>query len=671
MAVDPNLLAKVSADRALGSAMLFPHRHPQASAPMHVEMFDLWRCADEHVLLEAFREAGKTTDAEEHLIMEGCFGNFNYCLLIGETYSKACQRLEALDRECRKNIKLHHLFGGLVLARKSIENRIWFKSGAMIEAWGWEQELQSFKYHEFRPDVAYLDDVENQERVRDKTAVDQSMRKLFLELIPAMDKQRYRIRIGQTRRAEDCMVTRLANNPDWLYRGYPICTAPGNDIDHPDAKPVWPSRYPMDWIRKKRDEFQRAGMLNEFLQVYMLQASNPDEKPFRKEMLSALEASPYHWMPRYVIYDPGRTSREKRNKEGAKSDRYGKVVVSRLGSQILIHESGGYHWKPNDLLDDAFLANEKHSPVKISIEKNSLDDWLMQPFRIEMLNRGKALPLHALQAPQDRSKDDFIMGLEPFARAKDIVLIGGELAHPQLVAEWLNFPKGPRDILNCLAYALRVFSGQPIYEDFGGANIADAPEPRNGETIYLAWNGDASGVVAVAVVREGQRLCVAGDWSAAGSDAVRTIAAGVRSAFPRASFSSWVPAETYDQWQRIPLVPALRSERITPYRGEHIAVARGGLSDKIRTIWRKKRLLTVDNRARLTLNALSSGYCTATERGGRIGKEPEPGVSKLIGEALECMVAVLDRQLEAEAAPAHMATTPGGVRYATAYPMHK
>jgi hypothetical protein len=117
-------------------------------------------------------------------------------------------------------------------------------------------------------------------------------------------------------------------------------------------------------------------------------------------------------------------------------------VVSRLGSQILVHESGGQHWKPNEFIEDLFATNEKHAPAKIAIEKNSLDDWLLQPIRIEMLRRGKPLPIKALNAPQDRSKEDFIIGLQPFAQAKDIVLVGGRSAHPQLVAEWINFPQG-------------------------------------------------------------------------------------------------------------------------------------------------------------------------------------------------------------------------------------
>jgi hypothetical protein len=469
MAVDLNLLEKLSADRALASSMLFPHRHPQESAPMHVEMMDLWACADEFVLIEAFREAAKSTTAEEALVLEGCFGNFHYWLLIGETYTKACQRLAAIDYEARTNVKLHHAFGGKVLQRKSIENRVFFRSGAMIEAVGWEQELQSFKNFEHRPDGVWMDDIENFERVRDAATVQLNMRKFWLELVPALDKTRRRVRFTQTRRAEDCMVTRFAASSEWLYRGYPICNG---DVDDPKTESNWPARYPMEWIRAERDRYQGDGMLQEFKQAYMLQVTDPATKPFKEDMLAAMDASPWHWMPRFVIYDPARTSREKRTAAGAKSDRYGKVVVSRLGSQILVHESGGQHWKPNELIEDLFLANEKHSPAKIAIEKNSLDDWLLEPIRIAMLNRGKPLPIKALNAPQDRSKEDFIMGLQPFAQARDIVLVGGRSAHPQLVAEWINFPAGSRDIMNALAYGLRMFSGTPIYPDFGAANIA-------------------------------------------------------------------------------------------------------------------------------------------------------------------------------------------------------
>ena len=669
--LDVKLLRKINADRALASVLLFSHRHPQEEAPMHIEMMDLLCAQDEFIVLEAFREAGKTTKAEEHMILAGCFANYNYMLLIGETYEKAVQRLASIDHECTSNVRLQHIFGGRVLARKSIENKLWFRSGTFIQALGWEQELQSFKHHAHRPDFAYLDDVENLERVRDKAAVDVSMEKLYRDLIPAMDKERRKIVLSQTRRAEDCMVTRLAANDDWLYRGYPICSS---DADDPDAVATWPQRYPMDWIRTEKRRFQQSGMLAAFLQSYMLQATNLDAKPFKSGMFEAMDISPWHWMPRYAIYDPSRSTNTRRTKEKDQSDRTGKVVVSRMGSKILVHESSGHYWRPNELMDDLFAVNEAHGPALIGIEKNSLDDWLLQPIRMEMLRRGVVLPLKMLQAPQDRNKEQFIMGLQPFFEAGDIVLVGGVSAHPQLVAEVANFPSGPRDVFNALAYALMMFGGIPVYEDFSAANIGDAPTPRAGEEVFIGCNASPAEAVAVAMVRDGRRLLVAGDWSVAGalSDAVKTLVFGVRTAFPRAALQVWVPADIFDQWQRVSLVPALRAERLTPYRGEHCGVARGCLSERIRTTWHNHRMLVVDRKARLTLNALSAGYALAPERGGRTASEPEAGVSRLIAEALECMVAVLDRTADQDEAGfpkgSHLAVSPSGAQFVTANP---
>jgi hypothetical protein len=400
----------------------------------------------------------------------------------------------------------------------------------------------------------------------------------------------------------------------------------------------------------------------------MLQATNPESKPFKDENIRSMDAAPWQWMPKYAIYDPARTT----NPE--KSDQAGKVVVSRFGSKILIHESGGYYWKPDALVRDLFDTNEAHRPATIGVEKNSLDDWLMQPIRIEMMRRGVALPLKALQAPQDRNKENFILGLQPFFEAGDVVLVGGKLAHPQLTAEILNFPQGSLNILNALAYSLRMFSGQPIYEDFGYANIGEAPAPRPGELVHVAFNATPSECVCVAVVREKRSLFVAFDASASGAPAecVKILAADLRANFPRANFAIWVSAEVYDQRERIAVVPALRAVGLTPYRGEHVAIARGCLSEKIRSVVRQRRMLMVDEKARLTANALSAGYCLPVERGGRTAAEPEPGVSRLVAEAVEILTFELERGLNGDAFKgAHMAVNAQGQSYATALPSRR
>ena len=656
------LLRAISEDRALGSAMLFAHRHEYASPDFHVEIIDLWRSADELVLIEAFREGAKTTLAEEFLCMEAAFGNFAYCIIFGETYAKACQKLEAIAHEALHNAKLAKLFGSKILAKRPIENKAVFSSGAMIEVAGWEQEITGFKYLDRRPDRAYLDDVENLERVRSVEAVDASMTKLYREVLPAMDKKRRRIRITETPRASDCMVVRLRSNPDWLCRSFPICNG---DIDDPKTVSAWPSRYPMTWVREERDRYARAGMLRQFMQEFMLTVDTSETKPFNESMLKGMDVAPAAWLPRYPIYDPSRTANV------ASSDRTGKVVVSRLGAKILVHESGGYFWKPDELRADIFSAWKNHHAAEVGIEKNSLDEYLLQPIRFEMVRRGVVVPIRPLQAPQDRDKVAFIMGLQPFFTAGDVVLVGGKAAHPQLVAEILNFPGGRLDILNALAYSLKMFAGQPVYEDFGSENVAAAHEPARGETLYAAWNGTAGETVCVALLRAGRHLSVVRDWAASGAsaDAVRSIAADLRASFPRATIEVWAPPELHDSHQRVALVPALRTNRFTPYRGEHLVVARGSLAEKLRTTVRQRRLLSVDAKATITLNALAGGYKYAVAANGRQHAEPEAGVSRLVAEAIESLAAALERSTDAaNPAGAHIGTNAQGQRYFTSLP---
>ena len=661
---DTVLLKAISEDRALGASILFSHRHSHPSPAYHIEITDAWRAQDEFVLIEAFRGAAKTTVAEEFLLLEACFGNFFYCLLIGETYAKACQTLEAIAFEAVHNEKLARLFGR-VLSKKPIENKVWFRSGSLIEAVGWEQEFRAFKFHNRRPDRAYLDDIENAERVRDSAAVDATMAKLYRQLRPAMDRVNRKIRWSQTPLAPDCGVTRVRNQPGWVCLAFPIVVG---DIDAPGAASLWPERYPIAWVRSERDAYAKVGQLREFNQEFMLIADSAEAKPFREDMLAFADMAPAAWLPRHVILDPSRTA------SSAKSDRTGKVVVSKLGSSILVHESRGGYPKPSEIVKDAFDTAERHHAVQIAVEKNSLDDWLMEPMRHEMMRRGRVIEVTALQAPQDRDKAAFIMGLQPFMRAKEVIFVGGRTAHAQLIAEILNFPSGSLDVMNALAYALKLFAGVAVYEDFGEDNVASAHDPVRGEKVYLAWNASSSETVCVACMRSGRHVSIARDWGAAGavSDAARAIAVEVRANFPRATFESYVPEQLFDETRRVALVPALRSQKFNAFRGAHTTVSRGTLAERIRSKIKGRSLLTVAKDAPLTLAALAQGYKFSIKDGARLSPEPEPGISRLIGEAVESLIFILDRgMMDAEPEGANFAYNPQGARYRTALPQRR
>lgn len=629
------ILKAISTDRALGSAMLFNHRHRQASPPFHISIMDLWASADENVCIEAFREGAKSTLSEEFLLMEAGFANFKYCLIFGETYTKACQRLSAIKHEVLTNGKLKQLFGdlkGTVWA----ENKILFTNGVLLEAHGWEEEIRGYKHFDMRPDRAYLDDIENSESVRDTFTVDKNWKKIHLQLMPAMDKEFGKIRITGTPLADDCLITRALNSPSWVSAKFPICD---RDIDDPAAQSLWPDRYPIEWIREKRDQYAREGMLREFMQEYMLIAAGSQGKPFTEEMIAVADIAPTTYSPRVVIMDPARTVEVK------KSDQTGTVTVSRLGTTIYVHESGGHYWQPDEIVKGAFEMSERHNDAEVVIEKNSLDDWLLQPIRAHSLTTGKQLDIRPINAPQDRDKAQFIMGLRPFFVAGDIILVGGRAKHQQLISQILNFPSGKRDILNALAYSLRVFSGVPVYGDFGQANIVQDAELGRRDALLLACNATGTETTACLVAVNGRNMTVLADWVSPlmPNDAIPDVVALIRAVYPGRKVTTWVPADMYDQAGRNPLISALKSSGFTPNRAENAVMSRSALSPMIRTEMNGRRMFQVDDRAENTLKALSGGYHWPIKSGGERGAEPQRNSAKTLIEGLEALTFAMNQ----------------------------
>jgi hypothetical protein len=628
------LLRNLSEDRALASNLIFGHRHPQETPPFHVQIMDLWRGQDEFLVIQAFREAGKSTLSEEFLLLEACFGNFRYALIFGETYTKACQRLQAIKHEALRNGYLRELFGELK-GSPWTENQVCLSNGVLIEAHGWEEEIRGYKWLDARPDRAYLDDIENKTMVSSTDQVDKTWRKLNTELIPALDKERRKVRITGTPLADDSLLARCEASKEWVTAKFPQVWAPdakgAEALDHPKARATWHARYPLEWSQSERSRFADAGLLREWVQEYQLIAAQTQGKPFVSEEIRYEEVAPYTYSPRVLIIDPARTSNVGR------SDRTGRVVASRVGTRIYVHESSGEYWKPDQVVADCFDTSQRHDDCEVAIERNSLDEWLMQPLRSEMLRRGYSLQLSAILAPHDRSKEQFILGLQPFFKAGDIVLVGGKSKHQQLVQEILNFPSGKRDILNALAYVQRVFGGEPVYREFGQDNIAIGHVPDTQSQLVLGMHATSSEVCAALMEVEGKHITVLHSFETtlAAADAVEDITRLVVASYPGRTVKVWVPADDYDQQGRVALVESLRLGRIPVFRGAYITQSKGCLADMLRTQMQGKRMLRVASTAKGALRALAGGYRVPVGRDGRATGEAERNVSRTLMEAIE------------------------------------
>jgi hypothetical protein len=660
------MLEAFSRDRALACETVFRHRHVDETPGFHVSMHDAWRSADEFVLITAFREAGKSTTAEEFITLEACFQNFGYLILGGETYTKACQRLESIKYELSTNMKIYNLFGDM--RGSKAKGQVWnegmieLKNGVVIQAFGWEQEVRGWKHHDRRPDRCYLDDIETEERVRDMGAVDATMNKLYKQVLPAMDKKLRKIRVTGTPLADDCMVNRLKSKSHWTYFEFPICNG---DPDDPKTVSNWESRYPMPWIRAERDRYAEMGLLSAFNQEYMLVAAQTVGKPFKEEYLVFEDVAPPVFMRRACLLDPARTT-------DVKNAESGHVEVGQLGSRFYVFESGGDSWQPSEQVDWIFDSSHRNEDCKVCVEADGLNDWLMEPVRKQSILRGNAVEIKAIFAPKDRDKVDFITGLQPYFKAGSIVFVGGRARHGKLVQQILNFPSGKKDVINALAFIQKAFAGRPVYPEFSAVNVlTDTVSGRN-DQLALAVNADSRETVAALVSVSGVSKIVINDWASSmgPSDALRDIVALIKMLYPGKSLKVFIPAEVWDQQDRLPLLPAVRMMDLAPFRGGYASQCRGSLSLDIRTEWKGRRMFCVDRRATYTMNALSGDYAMQFERDGRQAGAPEVGTSRLIMEAIECLASALSSVQNASELPKDMprGLTKGGTPYLTAMP---
>lgn len=646
------MLKELNEDRALAAAVLFPHRHKQASPPFHIEMMDMWRASDEFVVIEAFRQGAKTTCAEEFLLIEALFGNFRYCLIFGETYTKACQRIASMKHELNSNLHIKELFGNQKL-KISSENKIILPNNVCIEAHGWEEEIRGYLHLDARPDRAYLDDIETAERVRDTATVDKNWRKLYKQLVPAMDKDTRKIRMTGTPLADDCMIVRAKESPNWVSGCFPISQ---------NGKSLWPERYPDAWIASEQARFEEQGMLQEFMQEYMLIAAGAQGKPFEEYMLTYEDIAPNTYSPKVVIMDPARTT------DVTKSDQTGFVVVSRIGSRIFVHASGGRYWQPDEIIDGAFTLSAEFDDCEVAIEKNSLDNWLLQPMRNRMLNSGVSLALKLINAPQEINKTQFIMGLQSFFKSGDIVLVGGRSKHQQLISQVLNFPKGKKDVLNALAYAQRVFSGIPVYGDFSQNNIRESFTIPKQAQLILGANATGAETCCVLCSLDGGVITVLRDWSSplTPSEFIPNVAKQLRVGYPQFKPTVWVPSDVFDQTGRNPLIAALKQSNLKPNQGEYTVMARGTLSESLRTELRGRRMLQVERTARGTLQGLASGYNWPQKPTGERASDPERNTSRTLIEALEVLTYAVHKNDTVNDSYKPNSTNPNGTPYMSA-----
>jgi len=609
------LILDFAAEPVVAHQTLFRHRHPDDTPPFHDELVALWHSSTPNVLVLAFRGGGKSTLAEEAIVLAVAEGVVRNVLIIGSSFDRAADRLRAIKHELETNELLIELYGDLRGSIWGVE-RLVLANGAAIQAFGRGQSLRGVKHLDARPDLVFVDDVEEEEHVRTPEARQQTWDWFMRDLMPALDRNA-RIRIAATPLDRDSLPMRLKRQSGWTTRTYPI--------EHIDARgerrATWPARYPLDWIDTKRREFDEAGMAHAFAQEYLCEPEDPASRVFTADI--------FRVVPRvrvferaFAFYDPARTTTRT-------SATTGWVVWSFIGKRLVVWDGGAEFWKPDQIIDHMFKLNADYELVVIGVETNGLEEFLLQPLRDEQLRRHVFMPIVGYRAP--KGKEAFIARLQPYLQAGDLTFAKNILAAQQ----FLSFPTGRIDFPNALAYALSM-RPEVIYPDFSMANVAESLWVQEGTPVYLCLNATRSVTTAVAVQFVGQALHVLVDWVRRGDPGavVADLIRDARLAISRALELRAGPWH-FGKYNAVGLPGAVARVPAELRVGGDVDTGRAELRKLLQRQTRGEPAVRVSSSARWTLNAFAAGHASAGFKLAGIGDD----IYALLMEGLESFMA--------------------------------
>lgn len=620
------LLLTFKHNRSLAHKVLFPHRHKDETPAFHEEMCALLYDPHPRVAEMAFRGAAKSTWLEEYVLLSALFRESLFPMVIGPKWESACERLAPMRNELETNEALIELFGDQKSSPWSMDE-LGLANGVKIQAVGAGQSMRGKKHNDERPDLAAIDDLEDEENIATEEARRKLDRWMTGTLLPALHPTKGKVRFIGTAIHPKSLIIKKCNDSEWKSRVFPIINI---NQDTGEEESAWPGRFPLEWVKKLRQDYINSGNFIEFEQEYMCRAEDVAGKPFQAKMLK-IEPAPAVHLPTYVFVDPARTTKER-------SARTGYAVWSWLGNRLIVHKAEGHFHKPDEIVSKIMELDAEFQPVSVGVEAVGLEEFLLQPLRAACKRAGRSVPFIDVRAPKD--KLSFIKGLQPFYTA-------GEAVHvqhlPDLEAELLQFPTGRMDVPNALAYSLRMRAGRPVYDSFTFKHIASILEIAPQLPRYLCVSSRASMTAGVLLQYVDGVIKIYHDW-VYNEPPMECFERMLREAILiGGQVKVAAPLEQFDQFTNNGLPAAIKKQYIEPVKAASAGRSEGQLRDWLSKQLRGEVAFLVHADARWVRNGLAGGYARKLDKGGKLADQPTDDQYRVVVEAIECFIGWMDK----------------------------
>lgn len=355
-------------------------------------------------------------------------GELHVMVLVGKNEQNAIALLSDLQAELEHNQRYIHDFGEQVLSGNWEEGRFATKDNCGFFALGRGQSPRGLRYKQFRPNYIVMDDIDDDELVRNPARIDKLTDWALQALYFTMDMGRGRFIVVGNRIANRSVLANIADKNSVYHHKV-------NAVDN-DGKPSWAAKYSIEEIEEVVKKIGYRAAQKELF-------NNPitEGAVFKKDWLRFAAAFDYYNYDAIIGYcDPS-------FKNSATSDYKAIMIVGKKGTQYHILETFVRKCTVSEMVRWLYDYNDmlpNRAIVQYNMEANFVQDLILNEFDEEAKARGYLLPI---RADHRKKPDKFarIEAISPLFERGFIMIneeIKGKTDTQVFIEQLLSFEKG-------------------------------------------------------------------------------------------------------------------------------------------------------------------------------------------------------------------------------------
>ncbi len=443
-----------------------PHYFFSKEAPFHHELIDDLDTrpdpADPSDVLvptaiAAPREFAKSTITSfGYVIHQVCHKLRNFIIIGSDTEDLAGDLTGYLLLELAMNQRLRQDFGELAQPDWSVYDFV-TQNDVRIKARGRGQRIRGLKHKQFRPDLVILDDLENDQNVKNPRIVKDLLKWIKETVYPGIAATGNLFIIGTilAKRSALNIIIRGDEEPynHWIRRIYRSIQEDGTSL--------WPAVHPIEKLLKQKQVMGSIAFNKE-------KQNNPtdEDSPFREEWVRYYHEDEIRELElvRVAALDPSST------KTG---DDKALVSVGLDRKEMIYYVLAAWVRKatPSGMMDACYRQEEQVGWTRLGAEDNALKDFLQAVMDEVAKRHGRYLPVTAINHSTNKEAR-IVAGLSHLVEHGKLRFQRGHGDQDKVIEQLLyldqpSFPDDGADALEMAVMMLKENAGAMEYESTG------------------------------------------------------------------------------------------------------------------------------------------------------------------------------------------------------------